>query len=238
MLDKGYVRYTLIVLRVLFACAAVAGCIGMLVAWSADKGPMARVLRQVACAAPVLLAVTCGAFSSWYGRWVFLGLLYCWLGDRLLGSHGFVAGLLAFLLGHIAFAAASLARGVSGKPFAIACAALTLSAGAVLVWLYARVPPHRMAYVLAYLTVISLMTALAVSASWRHKAPLLAAAALTFYASDLFVARGMFVQRDILNATVGLPLYFGSLVLFALSLLSAREDEVKQVRPHMVELKD
>ena len=235
MWDKPHMRYARLGLRVLFACAAAASCIGMLMAWSAGNRELGRILRLVACVSPVLLALACGAAASWYGRWIALGLLYCWFGDRLLGSHGIVRGLLAFLLGHIAFAAASLVRGIAFKPFAIACAALLPPAGAVLLWLHEGVPRHHMAPVVAYLTVISLMVAFAVGASWRHKAPLLVIAAVTFYVSDLFVARSMFVQRDALNSMVGLPLYFGSLVLFALSIPGAGKDAANEGPPRMVE---
>lgn len=214
-------RHTLTGLRVLLACSGLASCAGMLLASQTGNPELGRILRIVACLSPVLLALVCGAHATWYGRWLFLGLLCCWLGDRLLGTSGFLPGLLAFLLAHVAFAAASLARGIDFKSFAAACALLSLPAGAVLFWLHDRVPPERVAPVLAYLFVISLMVAFASGASWRHRAPLLAIAALVFYISDVFVARGMFVQRDVLNSVVGLPLYFGSLALFALSIPGA-----------------
>ncbi|HOF39917.1 MAG TPA: lysoplasmalogenase [Candidatus Hydrogenedentes bacterium] len=228
-------RATLTGLQVLFTCSSIGSCAGMLLAYQAGNPELARALRIIACLSPVLLALVCGAHATWYGRWLFLGLLCCWLGDRLLGTYGFLPGLLAFLLGHMAFAIASLARGISLKPFAVASGVLTLAAGAVLLWLYERVPPERVAPVLAYLFVISLMAAFASGASWRHRAPLLAIAASVFYVSDLFVARGMFVQYDYLNSVVGLPLYFGSLVLFALSIPGATGKGSRGPLPRVVE---
>ena len=68
-------RYARLGLRVLFACAAAASCIGMLMAWSAGNRELGRILRLVACVSPVLLALACGAAASWYGRWIALGLL-------------------------------------------------------------------------------------------------------------------------------------------------------------------
>jgi len=50
-------RYARLGLRVLFACAAAASCIGMLMAWSAGNRELGRILRLVACVSPVLLAL-------------------------------------------------------------------------------------------------------------------------------------------------------------------------------------
>jgi len=228
----------LIGLRVLCVCGTAAGCAGMLLAWSAGNGELARVLRFVASISPLSLAAACGALATWYGRWTLLALAYCGFGDWLLASHGFVPGLFAFLMGHVAFMAASLARGIDTKPLAMSCAALMLPACAVLAWLHGRIPSQHIVPVLAYLAVISAMVAFAVGASWRHKAPVLVLAACTLYVSDLFVARSTFVRGGLINAVLGLPLYYAALVLFALSTLGAASDEIKQAPSSMVESKN
>jgi len=42
--------------------------------------------------------------------------------------------------------------------------------------------------------------------------------ALSFYCSDVFVARDRFMQREMLNRTIGLPLYYAGQFLLAFSV--------------------
>jgi hypothetical protein len=42
--------------------------------------------------------------------------------------------------------------------------------------------------------------------------------ALSFYVSDLFVARDRFVKKGAINRILGLPLYFGGQFLLAFSI--------------------
>ena len=134
-------------------------------------------------------------------------------------------GLIAFLIGHIAFITAFSVRGVSVKALALAGAALTIPACAVLVWLHSEVPSKHLAPVIAYIIVISLMAAFAFATSARRTAPLITLGALAFYVSDLFVARTTFIQGGFINALLGLPLYYASLVLFALSTVPVSREQ-------------
>ena len=69
-----------------------------------------------------------------------------------------------------------------------------------------------------YLAVISLMVALGAGAFGADRMPILLAAPIAFYLSDLAVARDRFVQRSFVNRVWGLPLYYTAQLLFAVSV--------------------
>jgi uncharacterized membrane protein YhhN len=76
--------------------------------------------------------------------------------------------------------------------------------------------------VVAYILVISAMLAAATNFGWvwRSAGPAAAMAvsgALSFYLSDLFVARDRFVSTGIQNRYAGLPLYYAGQFLLAYS---------------------
>ena len=50
--------------------------------------------------------------------------------------------------------------------------------------------------------------------------PVILAGAVTFYASDIFVARERFVKPGFDNTIIGLPLYYAGVTLLALSVLA------------------
>src|SRR5207253_7635336 len=124
-------------------------------------------------------------------------------------------GLGAFLVGHLLFAAAFVARGVSPPVAAVAAAAAAVAAVPVARWLLPHVKGGMRAPVLAYMTAISAMVSLAAGSFAFRPAPLLLGGALAFYFSDLSVARDRFVQPGFVNRLWGIPLYYGAQLLFA-----------------------
>lgn len=172
------------------------------------------ICKPLASAGFVALAVVRGAAATHEGRAVLAALVLSWLGDVCLipkSKTWFRAGLFAFLLGHLGFAAAFLIHGIDAR-FAIgALVVLTVIAYFIWRWLGPHVEPKMRAPVLAYVTVITTMVAAAVGA---HE-PRTLAAALAFYLSDLSVARDTFVARSFVNRAWGLPLYYGAQLLFA-----------------------
>ncbi len=129
----------------------------------------------------------------------------------------FLGGLVAFLLGHVAYVVALALGGLDRGVALGAAVALALPAAAVIRWLAPRA--GRLARpVVAYVAVISAMVAAAVAhAAHTPDAPGLAllGAALAFYVSDLGVARERFVVSGFVNKLVGQPLYFGAQLVFA-----------------------
>ncbi len=182
------------------------------------------VAKLVAAAAFVAAALSWGATSSEFGRWLLGGLLLCGLGDALLLPPGqtlwFRCGIGAFLLGHIAYALAFFGLGVELEALALA----TLAVGALALWILRWLRPHLAADfrapVAAYILVIASMCALAIGASAAGAPATVAIGALAFAASDVSVARERFVAPGFVNSAWGLPLYFGAQLLLAATLLA------------------
>jgi uncharacterized membrane protein YhhN len=133
----------------------------------------------------------------------------------------FLAGLVAFLLAHVAYALALWSR---PEPWAFRPLALAAIAGASLAT-FAWLRPHLGAMlrpVVAYMAVITLMLAAAWSLGppgWTAASAQLALAATLFYVSDLTVARVRFVPgTGFADRAIGLPLYYAAQFLFAFSV--------------------
>lgn len=203
--------------------AAVGFTAAMVVAlvWSEASRPQARrTFKMLASSGFLVVAATTGALESSYGRWILLGLACSWLGDLLLtidSRAGFLGGLIAFLLGQVAYGVGFVVRGI--EPAWALATAVPIAIAGVLVFRWLR--PHLDAAlrgpVLAYVVVISLMVIAAAGtfgaeADWR-----IAAGAAAFYLSDIAVARNQFVAPGFVNRAWGLPLYYLAQLLLALS---------------------
>jgi len=130
----------------------------------------------------------------------------------------FLAGLVSFLLGHVAYVVAFIQYGGDNATLFAAFAVSALPAVVVLRWLWPRLSTQMRRPVIAYVVVISSMISAAIMAfTVRQQWELLVGAAL-FYLSDLFVARHRFVVEHRINRLVGLPLYYGGQCVLALSL--------------------
>ncbi|HXT52637.1 MAG TPA: lysoplasmalogenase [Thermoanaerobaculia bacterium] len=185
--------------------------------WRAAAG----VAKGVASSAFVAAALVAGATASTYGRVLLVAFAFSWLGDLLLlssESKTFLAGLGAFLLAHVAFAAAFLVWGVDWKAVAIAAPVLALVAILIGRWLLPHVSAAMRIPVIAYMTALCTMVTFAAGAAWsRPDARFLLPAAVAFFISDISVARGQFVSPGISNQVWGLPLYYAAQLAFAAS---------------------
>jgi len=163
----------------------------------------------------VLTAVTAAPHVSTYAVVVITGLVLCLAGDVCLAlpqQTSFRIGLVAFLLGHVAYIAAFAATAYPNWGLWIgAAAALPVSS-----LVYYRLQPYlgRMkTAVLAYIVVITVMViaAAGVFGDVYLSLPgrfLVLNGAFSFYLSDIFVARQRFVQPSFWNRLIGLPLYY------------------------------
>ena len=199
------------------ACAAACACLVVAehrgVAW----------LRAAAktTASLAFLGVALVAASRWdgYAIAIVCGLALGVIGDvALLGKseRAFLAGLAAFLLGHIAYivAAAQLVAPAQWFREAGALAALPLAAGAIALWqLWPRLGSMRVP-VIGYVLAIVAMVIGALAA----KSDRLSVGAVLFFASDLAVARDKFVAAGFTNRAWGLPCYYAGQLLIAWSL--------------------
>lgn len=176
-----------------------------------------RLPKMVAATAFIGVALAVEALDTTFGRIMLAGLVLSWFGDLFLTYYGrgpFVAGLVAFLAGHVAYVIAFIERGVDDSLW-LFVAAVIVAGVAIGSWLMPTVPKELRAPVIAYIAVISLMVATAGStntmdADWR-----IPVGALAFYVSDIFVARDRFAYPGLVNRYLGLPLYFGGQLLLA-----------------------
>ncbi len=175
--------------------------------------------KPTASAGFLMAALAADALATPYGQAVFVALVLSWLGDVLLVPRGkgplFLPGVIAFLLGHVAFVVAFAVRGIAWSSAAIAAICLVPVVIAVWRWLGRKVRGPLRPAVIGYMVVITAMVAAAigthvVSPDWR-----IVVAAIMFYLSDLFVARQRFVTRAWTNRVVGLPLYYAAQCVFA-----------------------
>lgn len=180
------------------------------------------IFKPLASTAFIATALAAGALEGGtYGACVLAALVLSWWGDVLLIPNDrpaiFRAGILAFLLGHVAYVVAFASRGLDAL---LAGGMVVLLAGpvvGVIRWLRPHVPAELKGAVYAYVGVISVMLICAV-ASWpiTHE-PAILIGALMFYVSDLAVARDRFIAPGFSNRTWGLPLYYGGQLVLAVT---------------------
>jgi uncharacterized membrane protein YhhN len=163
-----------------------------------------------------------------YGHAIATGLVLGAIGDAcLLGAdkRWFLAGLVAFLLGHLAYVAGIAMIEPAGWWLDHA-GWLTLLpiglAGLVLASLWPRLGAMRVP-VIGYVVTITVMVIAAIAATRGHALPepnrwRLIVGACVFFGSDVAVARDRFVAHRFSNKLWGLPAYYGGQLLFAWSV--------------------
>ena len=159
------------------------------------------------------------------------GLVLGAVGDACLavsGKRWFLAGLVAFLLGHLAYVAGIAmvepAERWIGDAGWLAAAPIGMGVAA-LIALWPRLGAMRIP-VVVYLATITAMVVAAIAAA--RGAPLPAAnrarlvvGASAFFVSDLAVARERFLTHSVTNKLWGLPAYYAGQLLLAWSIAGA-----------------
>ena len=159
---------------------------------------------------------------------IFAGLVLGAIGDACLLSAGkrwFLAGLVAFLLGHLAYVAGIAMIEPAGRWCGDAgwLAVVPVGAGlAALAALWPRLGSLRLP-VIAYVATISMMVVAAIAAARGAALPdpnrgRLVVGAGVFFVSDLAVARDRFVAHGFANKLWGLPAYYAGQLLLAWSV--------------------
>jgi len=203
-------------------CVVAVGA--LLVAEQRDSRLGILVGKLVAASAYVWSALSWGALQSSYGRWLLVGLVFCWWGDVLLVPRhhrgAFRAGIIAFLLGHVAYVVAFCQHRIDGLGLVVGVGVAGALAVYVARWLGPKLPTAFRKLVWAYVVVISCMLIAALGAA-RGSGPLgIAFGAVLFAVSDLTVARDRFVSHAFANRLVGLPLYFAAQLVLAHTVVS------------------
>ena len=198
-------------------CVSAVAC--LLVAEWADSRIAKIAAKMSAATAFLAMALACGALESTYGQILLGGLALCWIGDACLlspgQSTGFLAGIGAFLLGHIVYAIAFYQLGLDWTGLFIGALVIGGLAVVALRWLRPKVPDDFQIPVISYIGVISVMVIASIGAVAAGAPIILAIGAIVFGISDLFVARERFVSPGFDNAAIGLPAYFGAQLLLA-----------------------
>lgn len=179
------------------------------------------LFKPLAAIAFLWLAFALNAMASSYGCWILAGLVCCMVGDLLLMADSdryFLAGLVAFLCGHLLYAMAFLQLPANLMGLLItSIPALTLLVAATR-WLAPHVNREMRYPVKLYMVVITGMLLCAGLSSGHPAGTLIIAGAWGFALSDLAVARQQFVHAGRNNGLWGTPLYFFSQMLLASSV--------------------
>lgn len=198
--------------------------VGLLYAEKTENAALRATFKPLASLAFIVAGIAAGALGSPFGLAILAGLVLCGLGDALLISRRkpfFLAGMAAFAAGHAAYIAAFLIGGVAATPGVFVAGALASAfSGGLLVWLWKDLKEFRLP-VAGYAAIISAMVAASVAhlaATPSRENAQFAIAAAGFALSDLSVARDQFRKRAFVNRLWGLPLYFASQCLFAISI--------------------
>ncbi|UCG09355.1 MAG: lysoplasmalogenase [Desulfobacterales bacterium] len=154
-----------------------------------------------------------------------IGLIFCLGGDVFLAlpqERMFLCGLISFLLGHVFYIIAFFYVAHLNPWTWIGSALCAVLSGGIYFWLRPHLGSMNVP-VLCYIIVITLMVAGAWSVFGSvHLASdgrlLVFVGALSFYLSDVFVARNRFIKPEFLNRFIGLPFYYGGQFLLAFSV--------------------
>ena len=163
--------------------------------------------------------------DSRYYYFVLVGLALCLCGDVFLAlpyERAFLFGLVSFLLGHILYIFGFFHAAHVGLWTWFGSAGIILVSSGIFFWLRPHLGPMKLP-VLIYVAVISIMMAGAFSVlgDLRLALPgriMVFAGALSFYFSDVFVARDRFMKKDLSNRIIGLPMYYTGQFLLAFSV--------------------
>lgn len=182
------------------------------------------LFKPLAAAAFVWLAIRLGAPATDYGRWLLAGLLCCSLGDLLLmpdNERSFLAGLVAFLCGHLLYAVAFLHLPLNLQGLAVSALPALLLLVVAARWLAPHIERQMQLPVALYTLVITAMLLCAGLSAGHPAAALIIGGAWGFAISDLAVARQQFAHPSHWNGLWGTPLYFFSQMLLACSVAFA-----------------
>jgi uncharacterized membrane protein YhhN len=188
-----------------------------------DRRDIERFTKPAAMVGLLAVAALAGAGDTASGRWLLLALVLGLVGDVMLleDSEGrFVAGLSAFLLGHLAFVASFVAAG-QDRPgwgwFGLAVLSTSLAVGrGILPGARAQGGAALAAAVAAYMLVIGAMAV----TGWATGLVLVGVGVSLFVVSDTVLALGRFVEPKPWTRPVTMLTYHGAQALIVAGLLS------------------
>jgi len=149
----------------LWAAVCYGGLLMALVGEYRSSTAVSIAGKFFAATAYIAAALSLGAMWTSYGRIMLLGMGLCWLGDLFLVSRQsrmlFLAGLVSFLVGHVAYTVAFAVRGVDVAVVAISLGLMAVFAWRAVAWLYPHINQRMRVPVWLYLAAISVMMVMA-----------------------------------------------------------------------------
>lgn len=154
-----------------------------------------------------------------------LGLIFCLGGDVFLAlpqEKMFLLGLVSFLLGHVFYVICFFYAADLSQWTWIGCLVGLIVSGPVFFWLRSHLGVLLIP-VIAYIIVITVMVVGAwtvfgdAKLNYTGRLPVFLGA-VSFYLSDLFVARDRFIKSEFTNRLIGLPMYYFGQFLLAFSV--------------------
>jgi len=202
----------------------VTGLVVLLLGEYRESATLSAVGKPLASLGFLVAAIGFGAFGSSYGKIILAGLVFGALGDVFLLGRArrfFLAGLVSFLLGHVAYVVAFASLGMS------VAAALAMAVVMALVlyligrWVFPHAPEMRLP-IGVYMLVIASMCIVAVGAAGTGAPWMVPVGAVVFTASDVAVVRDRFISKGFINRAWGLPLYYAGQLLIAWSIAAVQ----------------
>ena len=160
-----------------------------------------------------------------YAVFVVMGLICCLAGDVFLAlpqEKMFRFGLVSFLIGHVFYGIAFILVSDLNRLTWIGFVLILICGGGVYRWLKPHLGSMKVP-VICYIIVISAMLCGAWSILGMPRLALsgrllVFAGAVSFYVSDILVARDRFLKSEFFNRLVGLPLYYAGQFSIAFSI--------------------
>jgi uncharacterized membrane protein YhhN len=154
-----------------------------------------------------------------------IGLIFCLGGDVFLAlpqEKMFLCGLVSFLLGHVFYVTAFFAIAHLHQWTWVGLGICLVLSGGIYFWLRPHLGSMHLP-VLFYVIVITVMVVGAWSIIGDNQLSLTGrvvvfVGAVSFYFSDVFVARDRILKPEFLNRLIGLPLYYFGQFLLAFSV--------------------
>jgi uncharacterized membrane protein YhhN len=185
-----------------------------------DRPGFRMIGKPVASVGFLVAAIGFGALGSRYGNIVLAGLVLGAVGDVCLlgsGRKAFLAGLVSFLLGHVAYVIAFGTLPMSLPQAFLAAAVLAVVMGLIARWVFPHAPDMRVPIGI-YMVVIATMCVFAIAAGSAGAPWMIPVGAIMFTASDIAVVRDRFVNPGFVNRLWGLPLYYAAQLIIAWSI--------------------
>lgn len=210
---------------IIFA-AAVALLAGLLISEKKENLKGILLTKPFLSGLFIIMALIQPHGMSSYFYMILAGLALCFVGDICLAFFFnrkiFTLGLVFFLLGHVLYVIAFFTTAGTTTGTWISLPVMLIISS----FIFTRLRPHlgpMTGPVIAYIAIISFMVigaaSLAGNGSFSQTARVVVlAGSVLFYCSDLFVARHRFVEKNIINRYLGLPMYYTAQFMLAFSV--------------------